>query len=81
MTYATCKAIAFSLFTMAFLLSASSLILFVDAPSEPESRYTDEIGDRSSDSIEGMQMAGVLPGTEQMMNEELSVNGNPQVLK
>jgi hypothetical protein len=80
MTYATCKAIAFSLFTMAFLLSASSLILFVDGPAESEPPY-EEISNHSSDAIEGMQMAGVSPGTEQMMNEELSVNANPQVLK
>ena len=56
MTYATCKAIALGLFTMAFLLSASSLVLFIEDAPMDEPGHIEAAIDRPAQMVD-VQMA------------------------
>ena len=74
MTYATCKAIAISLFTMAFLLSASSLVLFIeDAPADDLSR-TGSVVSQSAQVGDLAKATDVIQLAEPIKDEPLAMD-------
>lgn len=73
MTYATCKAIAISLFTMAFMLSASSLILFIEDVPE-ESAGIDHVVSETPKVVDLAQVTDTVQLTEPIKDSAMTAN-------
>mgnify|MGYP001765697403 CR=1 FL=1 len=71
MTYATCKAIAISLFTMAFMLSASSLVLFIDDVPEA-SVSTDPVVSEAPKVVDLAQVTDTVQLTEPIKDSAMA---------